>query len=60
MTTYFDYILGLKNELNKNKIKQKDLAKLTGLSLATISNTLNCKTTSIEVINKIEKAIKEL
>ena len=38
----------------------KDVAKLAGVSLGTVSNVLNGKTNNEELIEKVEKAVREL
>ena len=58
MITYSEYLLRIRLEMKNKKIKQKDLVKLTGLANSTISNTLNGKSTSVDVINKIEEVLK--
>lgn len=38
----------------------KDVANVAGVSVGTVSNVINGKTNNVEIINKVEKVIKEL
>lgn len=38
----------------------KDVANVAGVSVGTVSNVINGKTNNVELINKVEKVIKEL
>ena len=59
MTTFKEYIVGLKTEMNMKGIRQNELSVKTGLSNTTISQTLSLKSMSIKGLLKIEEAIQE-